>query len=77
MHFLEKHGLLVLRVPSKFDLRRVCRATGAVALVKLATPSPDELGFVKQARRLLLLLLYVPVCVIRGEERGRACHVCV
>ena len=35
MHFLEKHGLLVLRVPSKFDLRRVCRATGAVARVKL------------------------------------------
>jgi T-complex protein 1 subunit theta len=50
MHFLEKYGLLALRIPSKFDLRRFCRATGAVALVKLQTPQADELGFAKQVR---------------------------
>jgi chaperonin GroEL (HSP60 family) len=48
MHFLEKYGLLVIRIPSKFDLRRFCRATGSVALVKLQTPQADELGFAKQ-----------------------------
>ncbi|KDD73101.1 TCP-1/cpn60 chaperonin, partial [Helicosporidium sp. ATCC 50920] len=31
LHFLERKGLMAIRVPSKFDLRRVCRATGAVA----------------------------------------------
>eukprot|EP00775_Hariotina_reticulata_P001144 gene1144-1485_t len=48
MHFLEKYGLMAVRIPSKFDLRRFCRATGAVALVKLQAPQPDELGFAKQ-----------------------------
>lgn len=28
MHFLEKYGIMVLRIPSKFELRRICRATG-------------------------------------------------
>lgn len=50
MHFLEKYRLMAIRIPSKFDLRRFCRATGAVALVKLAAPQPDELGFAKQVR---------------------------
>ena len=31
-------------------LRRFCRATGAMALVKLQTPQADELGFAKQVR---------------------------
>ena len=33
------------RIPSKFDLRRFCRATGATALVAVTAPSPEELGF--------------------------------
>lgn len=32
MHFLDKHGIMVLKIPSKFELRRLCRATGATAL---------------------------------------------
>eukprot|EP00879_Flechtneria_rotunda_P006004 GHRR01006316.1.p1 GENE.GHRR01006316.1~~GHRR01006316.1.p1 ORF type:complete len:543 (+),score=202.26 GHRR01006316.1:701-2329(+) len=48
MHFLEKYSLMAIRIPSKFDMRRFCRATGAVALVKLQAPQPDELGFAKQ-----------------------------
>lgn len=81
LHFLEKYGIMAVKCPSKFDLRRVCRATGArragqgmhcaasaaaraaqacprrralsrpapgaTALVKLQTPSADEIGFVK------------------------------
>jgi T-complex protein 1 subunit theta len=44
MHFLEKYGIMAIRIPSKFDLRRVCRATGAVALVKVQPPAADEVG---------------------------------
>ncbi|CAG9467736.1 unnamed protein product [Pedinophyceae sp. YPF-701] len=47
LHFLEKYGLMVLRINSKFELRRLCRATGAVALVKLQPPTQDELGFAR------------------------------
>ena len=28
LHFLEKYGIMALKIPSKFDLRRFCRATG-------------------------------------------------
>ena len=35
MHFIEKYGLMAIKVPSKFDLRRFCRATGAAALCVL------------------------------------------
>jgi len=47
MHFLEKYNLMAVRVPSKFDLRRFCKATGAVALIKFVAPQADELGFAK------------------------------
>ena len=29
LHFIEKHGMMAVKIPSKFDLRRFCRATGA------------------------------------------------
>jgi T-complex protein 1 subunit theta len=44
MHFIEKYRLMAIRCQSKFDLRRVARTTGAVALAKLQTPTPDEAG---------------------------------
>ncbi len=25
MHFIEKYGMMALRLPSKFDMRRFCR----------------------------------------------------
>ena len=33
------------RIPSKFDLRRFCRAVGATALASLGSPGADELGY--------------------------------
>ena len=45
IHHLNAAGILALRVPSKFDLRRLCRATGATALARVAPPGADELGF--------------------------------
>jgi hypothetical protein len=48
MHFIEKYGMLAVRIPSKFELRRFCRATGAAALTKLTSPSPADLGFAKK-----------------------------
>lgn len=45
LHFLERYKIMVIRIMSKFDLRRICRAIGAKALVRLGPPSPDEMGF--------------------------------
>lgn len=50
MHFIEKYSMMAIKIPSKFDLRRLCRATGATALIKIGTPTADELGFAKELR---------------------------
>ncbi len=31
LHFIEKYGMMALRIPSKFDLRRFCRRGPAAA----------------------------------------------
>lgn len=43
-HFLDKYNIMVVRITSKFELRRICRATGAAAQVKLVAPTPEEIG---------------------------------
>ncbi|CAL9144900.1 unnamed protein product [Musa hybrid cultivar] len=45
LHFCERYKLMVLKISSKFELRRFCRTTGAVALLKLTQPNSDELGY--------------------------------
>lgn len=44
VHYLDRHGLVGLRIPSKFDLRRLCRALGATPLARLGAPLAEELG---------------------------------
>lgn len=44
LHFAEKFKIAVVRINSKFELRRMCRASGATALLKLQAPSPEEIG---------------------------------
>eukprot|EP00899_Mesostigma_viride_P005770 jgi/Mesvir1/15194/Mv06431-RA.1 len=46
LHFLERYKVMCLKIPSKFELRRFCRATGSTALVKIGTPTAAEMGFV-------------------------------
>lgn len=36
-----------LQIPSKFELARMCKATGTTARATFGAPSPDELGFAK------------------------------
>jgi len=44
MHFLDKFGLMVIKIQSKFDLRRICGALGATAIVRLGPCTPEEMG---------------------------------
>lgn len=50
LHFLEKYGLMVIKMPSKFELQRFCRATGTTARATFGAPTADELGFAKSLR---------------------------
>ena len=44
LHFLNRSSLLCLRVGSKWELRRLCQAVRATALVRLGPPTLDEMG---------------------------------
>lgn len=44
LHFLDKYKIMVVRILSKFEIRRVARAVRATILSKLEAPTPDETG---------------------------------
>jgi len=48
-HFLEKYELMALKITSKWELRRLCGATGATALVRLGAPRAEEMGSISKA----------------------------
>mmetsp|Transcript_17239 Transcript_17239/g.26125 ORF Transcript_17239/g.26125 Transcript_17239/m.26125 type:complete len:518 (+) Transcript_17239:107-1660(+) len=45
LHFCNRYKLILLKLGSKWELRRLCQAVGATALVRLGPPTPDEMGF--------------------------------
>lgn len=45
LHFCNKFNILVVRLTSKFDLRRLCRSVGATILPKFTTPTSEEIGY--------------------------------
>lgn len=44
LHFCNKYKIMVVRLMSKFDLRRLCRATQSTALPRITPPTPEETG---------------------------------
>ena len=46
MHYLNRLNIGVIKVLSKFDLRRLCRVVGATPLARLGAPTPEEAGMV-------------------------------
>ncbi|EYE99943.1 chaperonin-containing T-complex subunit CCT8 [Aspergillus ruber CBS 135680] len=46
MHYLNRFNILVVKILSKFELRRLCRVVGATPLARLGAPMPDEMGAV-------------------------------
>lgn len=45
IHFFEKYKIFVLKLMSKWELKRIAKSVGAVAVVKLGTPTAEELGW--------------------------------
>ncbi|KAF9476874.1 T-complex protein 1 [Pholiota conissans] len=46
MHYLDRFGVAVLKVLSKFELRRLCRVVNATPLARVGAPTPEEAGTV-------------------------------
>ncbi|BFZ53544.1 T-complex protein 1 subunit theta [Savitreella phatthalungensis] len=46
LHYLNRYGIFVIKVLSKFDVRRLCRVVGATPLARVGAPMPEEMGFV-------------------------------
>ncbi|KAF1941938.1 T-complex protein 1 [Clathrospora elynae] len=44
LHYLNRYNIFVIKVLSKFELRRLCRVVGATPLARLGAPMPDEMG---------------------------------
>jgi T-complex protein 1 subunit theta len=62
LHFCDRYGLMVIKITSKFELRRLCGALGATACVRLGAPTPEECGEVSSievvevgGRKIILL----------------------
>ncbi|KAJ6877324.1 T-complex protein 1 subunit theta-like [Populus alba x Populus x berolinensis] len=70
LHFCERYKLMVLKISSKFELRRFCRTTGAVAILKLSPPNPDDLGCVDSIS--VEEIGGARVTIVRNEEGGNS-----
>ena len=44
VHYINKYNMMAVRLMSKWDIRRLARATGATALPKMTPPTAEELG---------------------------------
>ncbi len=42
-----RYKIMTIKCLSKFELRRLCKCTGATAIARLGAPLPDEMGYVE------------------------------
>lgn len=45
LHFLDKYKILVVKIGSKFELRRMCKTLKAISIIRAGPPMAEELGF--------------------------------
>lgn len=45
LHFMNKYGLMAVRLNSKFDLRRLAKAVNGTVLPRITAPTSEELGY--------------------------------
>lgn len=44
LHYMEKYKIMVLRIHSKFETKRIATSLGGAILVRLDAPTPEEIG---------------------------------
>lgn len=66
LHFLNKHNIMVVRLLSKFDLRRLCKAVGATPLPRVGPPTAEECGHCTSVK--IVEVGGTKVCVFDQED---------
>ena len=77
LHYCERHRILVVKVPSKFELRRLCDAVGASPLLKLGGAVPAaRLGYCDE---VAVEEIGSTLCTVfkQNSERGRISTIVV
>lgn len=46
LHYLNRYNIALLKVLSKFELRRLCRVVNATPLARMGAPTAEEAGYV-------------------------------
>jgi T-complex protein 1 subunit theta len=75
LHYLNRCGILVLKILSKFELRRLCRVVGATPLARLGAPTPEEAGYIDVCETIEIGGDRVTVLRQEGESRTRTATV--
>lgn len=70
LHFFEKYKILTIKIMSKFELKRIAKSVGASAVVKLQTPTPEEIG---RANEVVVREISSTKCIIfrRDEDENK------
>jgi len=74
LHYLNRLGIMVMKIPSKFELQRLCRLLGATPLARIGAPMAEEAGFIDSAS--VTEIGGDRVTVFRqeeGEKGGKSC----
>lgn len=74
-HFLERYKIMTCKVTSKFELRRLCQATGATAMVRVGRPTPEEIGHVDVAEQKELGQTQIVVFKNEGDDSNAVCTI--
>ena len=45
VHYLNRHNIVAITCPSKFELRRLCRVIGANTMARFGAPTAEEMGY--------------------------------
>lgn len=46
LHYCNRFNILVMKILSKFEIRRLCRLLGATPLARVGAPTPEEAGWI-------------------------------
>ena len=74
IHFADKYGIVLFRIMSKFELKRIAKALGASLLVRLGAPTKEEMG---HADKIYLDEISSQKCIVieRNSEDNKLCTI--
>merc|ERR1719219_873842 len=76
LHFCNKYNIMVLRLMSKWDLRRLCKVVGATCLPKMGAPTKEEVGYCQNVRLDVVGEQQV-VIFERGTDDSKMCTILI